>query len=190
MDISAWGGICLTYESSIGFGVELAVENEEEVTKYDNYKANASKTSKETTTDFPWSKFKQGSWGKAIDQETALSMIATIKLKFDGIAGTSGEFKISQIGSYCNCKERSSSCPSNAIRHGAPASSVKAALSGRMLEFIGTTSLDKATIVDLQGKVVKSAAATAMDLSALRAGMYMLRIEGPGINHSEKIILK
>ena len=191
VDITAWGGICVTYESTIGFGVELAVQNESEVTKYDNYKATAGKSAQQTTTNFPWSKFRQGNWGIAIDQATALENIATIKLKFEGSAGTVGEFKIVKLGSNCQCDQTAAECSSKAIRPSTTASSFKASLSGRVLEFTGTTVFDKATIVDLQGNVVKTASAVGMmDLSTLKAGMYMLRIEGQGINHSQKIVLK
>ncbi|MBQ2559731.1 MAG: T9SS type A sorting domain-containing protein [Fibrobacter sp.] len=190
-DITAWGGLCVAYESTVAFGLELAVEGEKTVTKYDNYKANVSKAPAGAAQDYPWSKFKQGGWGKAVDQATALTMIATVKLKFEGAAGTTGDFVITELGSLCNCKTRSSTCPSDAIGPSTTASSFKATLSGRVLEFAGTTAFDKATIVDLQGKVVKSASAAGMmDLSALKAGMYMLRIEGQGINHSQKIVLK
>lgn len=190
VNIKAWNGMCITYESTMGFGLELAIENEAEVTKYDNFKANVNKAASQTTVNFPWTKFKQGKWGIVIDQDSALAKIATIKLKFDGAAGTTGDFKITKLGSFCQCSPEASECSSSAIRYTAPASSAKATLSGRMLEFTGTTSLDKATIVDLQGKVVKSATATTMDLSALKAGMYMLRIEGPSISHLQTIILK
>ena len=191
VDITAWGGICVTYESTIGFGVELAVQNESEVTKYDNYKATAGKSAQQTTANFPWSKFRQGNWGIAIDQATALANIATIKLKFEGSAGTVGEFKIVKLGSNCQCDQTATECGSKAIRPSTTASSFKATLSGRVLEFAGTTVFDKATIVDLQGNVVKTASAVGMmDLSTLKAGMYMLRIEGQGINHSQKIVLK
>ena len=161
------------------------------MTKYDNYKATAGKSAQQTTANFPWSKFRQGNWGIAIDQATALENIATIKLKFEGSAGTVGEFKIVKLGSNCQCDQTAAECSSKAIRPSTTASSFKASLSGRVLEFAGTTVFDKATIVDLQGNVVKTASAVGMmDLSTLKAGMYMLRIEGQGINHSQKIVLK
>ena len=104
-------------------------------------------------------RFRQGNWGIAIDQATALENIATIKLKFEGSAGTVGEFKIVKLGSNCQCDQTAAECSSKAIRPSTTASSFKASLSGRVLEFAGTTVFDKATIVDLQGNVVKTASA-------------------------------
>ena len=45
--------------------------------------------------------------------------------------------------------------------------------------------------MDLQGHIVKTAtAASAMNLNTLPAGIYMLRVQGSGVNHIQKIILK
>ena len=183
VNIKAWEGMCLTYESTMGFGLELAVENEAEVTKYDNYKATVNKSATTATENYPWTKFKQGKWGIIIDQDTALAKIATIKLKFDGAAGTTGSFKISQIGSLGQCSGTQAIKP-------VARSQVNVSVSGRTVNFEGVTSSAKVSVVNLHGQVVKSATATTMDLSALKAGMYMLRIEGPSISHLQTIILK
>ena len=77
------------------------------------------------------------------------------------------------------------------IVNGPVAVPVKATLSGRTLEFTGTAALANASIVDLQGNIVMSAPALgAMDLSTFPSGIYMLRIEGPAVHHSQKIVLK
>ncbi|MBR4785981.1 MAG: T9SS type A sorting domain-containing protein [Fibrobacter sp.] len=45
--------------------------------------------------------------------------------------------------------------------------------------------------MDLQGHIVKSAtAASAMDLSSLPVGIYMLRVQGSNVHYSKRIILK
>ena len=137
-DITVWQGICLAYESNIGFGIELGVENEKEVTGYDNYKATVGKAATATATDFPWSKFRQANWGTAVDQEVVLQKTAAIKLKFEGSAGTSGDFRICQIGSLGKC----TGCGSKIIVKSAAASSVKAQLSGRVLSFKGIYSVN------------------------------------------------
>ena len=185
-DITAWQGICLAYESSIGFGIELGVENEKEVTAYDNYKATVAKTAGgPTVQDYAWSKFKQGKWGTVVDQEVVLKATAAIKLKFEGTAGTSGDFKICQIGSLGKC----TGCTGSAIKAVA-ASSVKAQLSDRVLHFQGISSA-KAEVINLQGQVVKSAIiSSTMDLSSLDAGIYMVRVAGKSVNFAQKIILK
>ena len=185
-DITVWQGICLAYESNIGFGIELGVENEKEVTAYDNYKATVGKAATPTATDFPWSKFRQANWGTAVDQEVVLQKTAAIKLKFEGSAGTSGDFRICQIGSLGKC----TGCGGKIIVKSAAASSVKAQLSGRVLSFKGFSSA-KAEVINLQGQVVKSATvSSSMDLSSLDAGIYMVRVAGKSVNFAQKIILK
>ena len=185
-DITVWQGICLAYESNIGFGIELGVENEKEVTAYDNYKATVGKAATPTATDFPWSKFRQANWGTAVDQEVVLQKTAAIKLKFEGSAGTSGDFRICQIGSLGQC----TGCGGKIIVKSAAASSVKAQLSGRVLSFKGFSSA-KAEVINLQGQVVKSATvSSSMDLSSLDAGIYMVRVAGKSVNFAQKIVLK
>ena len=104
MDISAWGGICLVYESTIGFSIELVPENEQDVTVYNNYKAGVAKSSSVSSFDYPWNKFTQESgWGKSVDQSAILSDVATIRIKFTGPAGTTGSFNIRSIGRLGTC---------------------------------------------------------------------------------------
>jgi hypothetical protein len=184
VDITAWGGICLAYQSTIGFGIELGVEDEATVTKYNNYKATVAKAATITVSDFPWSKFKQGTgWGTIVDQATVLAKTAAIKLKFEGTAGTSGDFLIQKVGSNGNCG-------TVAIKAIAAAGSAKAMLSGRTLSFSGISSA-KAEVINLQGQVVKSATvSSAMDLSSLDAGVYMLRVAGKNVKLSQKIVLE
>ena len=187
VDITAWGGICLSYQSTLGFGIELGVEDEATVTKYNNYKATVAKAATITVSDFPWSKFKQGTgWGTIVDQATVLAKTAAIKLKFEGTAGTSGDFLIQKVGSNGMC----SSCCSGGIKAIAAAGSAKAMLSGRTLSFSGISSA-KAEVINLQGQVVKSATvSSAMDLSSLDAGVYMLRVAGKNVKLSQKIVLE
>lgn len=189
-DISAWGGFCLEYQSTIGFSIELVPENEEEVTESNNYRATVAKAASMTTMNFRWDKFRQETgWGKEADLDSVLAKTASVKLAFTNHAGTEGDFLIYMVGSFGMC----SCCGPMPDRIGNSPTTipVKATLSGRILQLTGAAALGKATVVDLQGNVVMSAPATGiMDLSALRAGMYMLRIEGPGVNHTQKILLK
>ena len=189
VDISAWGGICLAYESTIGFGIELGVEDEKNVTGYDKYKATVAKSPSATMANFAWAKFSQGEWGKVVSIDDVLAKTAAIKLKFEGTAGTSGNFRICQIGSLNKCTKCEPE-PIGAIKSVAAASSVKAQLSGRVLSFQGISSA-KAEVINLQGQVVKSATvSTSMDLSSLDAGIYMVRVAGKNVNLAQKIVLK
>ena len=189
VDISAWSGICLAYESTIGFGIELGVEDEKNVTGYDNYKATVAKSPSATMANFAWAKFSQGGWGTEVAIDDVLAKTAAIKLKFEGTAGTSGNFRICQIGSLNKCTKCEAE-PVGAIKSVAAASSVKAQLSGRVLSFQGISSA-KAEVINLQGQVVKSATvSTSMDLSSLDAGIYMVRVAGKNVNLAQKIVLK
>ena len=185
VDISAWGGICVSYSSDIGFAIELGVEDEATVTEYNNYKATVSKSATVTTADFAWAKFKQESgWGVAVDQAEILKKVAAIKLKFSGTAGDGGDFLIQKVGSNGACSG------GVGIKTIAASSSVKAMLSGRVLSFSGITSA-KAEVINLQGQVVKSATvSSAMDLSSLDAGVYMVRVAGKNVNFAQKIVLE
>jgi len=184
VDITAWGGICVNYQSTLGFAIELGVADEATVTEYNNYKATVSKSATMTSADFPWTKFKQESgWGVTVPQATVLGSTAAIKFKFSGTAGTSGDFLLQKVGS-------SGMCGPVGIKAVASAGSVKATLSGRTVSFQGISSA-KAEVINLQGQVVKSATISAtMDLSSLDAGVYMLRVAGKNVKLTQKIILE
>ena len=188
-DITAWGGICLEYSSELSFSVELAVENDGTVTQYNNYKASVAKARYSNLVDLSWDKFRQDTgWGKEVARDSVLAKTAAIKLKFQGNAGTTGDFFLSKIGSFGMC---GACCgPENVVKPEAD-SRVNVSVSGRTVNFEGVAPSAKVTVMDLQGHIVKSAtAARAMDLSALPAGIYMLRVQGHGLNHLQKIILK
>ena len=103
-DIYGWEGICLSYQSTQPFAVELVVENEAFVTEYNNYMAAVPKSSAMTVVDLPWAKFKQqDGWGKEVVRESVLVKVAAIKLKFSGRTGTSGDFLIQGIGRFGKC---------------------------------------------------------------------------------------
>lgn len=103
-DITAWGGLCLVYQSTTKFFIELGVEDESTVTEFNNYKAPVPKSYNLTVADFPWKKFEQEiGWGHAVDQAEVLAKVATVKLKFTGTAGTGGDFLIQSIGRNGSC---------------------------------------------------------------------------------------
>ncbi|MCQ2097696.1 MAG: T9SS type A sorting domain-containing protein [Fibrobacter sp.] len=179
-DISAWGGICLTYSSTGTFKIEIGVPNEKAVTGYNNYVAAVSKQPSVGTQNYPWSKFKQATgWGTEVDQAVVLGSASAIKLKFEA----SADFLIQEIGSNNQCGN--GSLPTPAIEKGMAAQSFKAQLSGRTLSFGKTVA--KAEIINLQGQVVMAASSVkSMDLSKVQAGVYMVRAEGM----SQQIMVK
>lgn len=194
VDITGWGGICLAYQSTIGFGIEVVPENEKEVTGEDNHKAIVAKSPSTTKANFPWSKFVQGGWGTELPIDQALLHAASIRIRFEGTVGTSGNFRICQIGSLNQCTGCTDPEPPQGIGDAgsinAAASSVKVQLAGRVLHIQGNSSA-KVEVINLQGQIVKSATvSSAMDLSSLDAGVYMVRIAGKSANFSQKILLK
>jgi hypothetical protein len=189
-DISAWGGICLEYSSELSFSVELAVENDATITQYNNFKASAAKSKEPNLVNLSWDRFRQDSgWGNQVDRDSVLAKTAAIKLRFADKAGTTGDFFLSKIGSFGMC---GTCCGDPSIVANLEAGAkVNVSISGRMVNFAGVSPIAKVSVMGLQGQTVKTAtAAGAMDLSALPAGIYMLRVQGGGIDHMQKIILK
>lgn len=117
MDISRWGGVCIVYQSTIGFSVELVPENELYVTEYNNYKASVArstyigvsdlKSTSMNVLDIPWTKFSQeAGWGIIVSQDNVLASVARINLRFNGSGGERGDFLIYSIGRLGTCAER------------------------------------------------------------------------------------
>lgn len=189
-DVTSWGGVCITYSASVAPILEVAPENEATVTEYNNYMSKLKVAASKTTVDLAWSDFKQESgWGVTVPQASYLGMVAAVKVKFSGKAGTSGDFNIMEVGENGQCPGGGS----DAISAPVAASSVKAMLSGRTLSFSGINSVAAAEVINLQGQVVLKGAVSAsssLNLASLDAGVYMVRVAGKAVNHSQKIVLK
>ncbi|MBQ5610160.1 MAG: T9SS type A sorting domain-containing protein [Fibrobacteraceae bacterium] len=188
-DVTAWGGLCITYTAGVAPILEIAPEDEATVTEYNNYMSKLKVATSASTLDLAWSDFKQESgWGVTVPQASYLGMVAAVKVKFSGKAGTSGDFNIIQVGEKGQC----GSVP-DAISAPVAASSVKAMLSGRTLSISGINSVAAAEVINLQGQVVLKGAVSAsssLNLASLDAGVYMVRVAGKAVNHSQKIVLK
>lgn len=189
-DVTSWGGVCITYSASVAPILEVAPENEATVTKYNNYMSKLKVAASKTTVNLAWSDFKQESgWGETVPQASYLGMVAAVKVKFSGKAGTSGDFNIMEVGENGQCPGGGT----DAISAPVAASSVKAMLSGRTLSFSGINSVAAAEVINLQGQVVLKGAVSAsssLNLASLDAGVYMVRVAGKAVNHSQKIVLK
>ena len=185
-NISEWGGFCLEYTSEIDFYVEIGVENERTITGFNNFKVPIKSSSDTVLVEVPWAKFAQESgWGKQVNMDSVLAHAAIVRLKFEGEAGTKGHFLLKKMGSLGQC-----SGGSDAVRP-AVNSQVNVSVSGRTVNFEGVVPSTKVSVMDLQGHIVKSAtAASAMDLSSLPAGIYMLRVQGSNVHYTKQIILK
>ena len=185
-NISEWGGFCLEYTSELEFYVEIGVENERTITGFNNFKVPIKSSSDTVLVEVPWAKFAQESgWGKQVNMDSVLAHAAIVRLKFEGEAGTKGHFLLKKMGSLGQC-----SGGSDAVKPVAN-SQVNVSVSGRMVNFEGVVPSAKVSVIDFQGHIVKSAtAASTMNLNTLPAGIYMLRAQGSGVNHIQKIILK
>lgn len=187
-DITAWGGICLEYSSELDFSVIVGIENEKTVIGYSGEEVakRVSKSSSLTVVDLLWEKFNNPfalPIGKS--ENPAFAQAACIKLKFQEKTGTTGDFFLKKIGSYGQC-----SGSTDAIKPVAN-SQMNVSVSGRTVNFGRVAPSAKVSVMDLRGQVVKSAtAAGAMDLNALPAGIYMLRVQGQNVNYIQRIILK
>ena len=204
-DVSAWEGIVIEYESTIDFSVELVTDGNKKDSYYGTYAASAPKSSRHHTRQLvlPWSKFKRSTgWGLSVDKTSALKHIAAIKIKFEGRAGTVGDFRITKIRSIKSSANIAIYKPEQEIDASvqydvasvqpvaSPKANLEMTLSGRTLSLAGI-SAGKVEVRDLKGHVVKSVeAASAVDLSSLKAGVYMVRIAGPGVGLAKKIVLK
>jgi hypothetical protein len=102
VDVSKWGGICLSYQSTIPFVIELGVEDEATLTGYVKYRASVSRAPALNVTDFSWLKFKSSESVGSVTEDV-LKKVATIKLKFEGEAGTTGDILIQKLGSLGEC---------------------------------------------------------------------------------------
>ncbi|MBR4786105.1 MAG: T9SS type A sorting domain-containing protein [Fibrobacter sp.] len=197
-DVSAWGGIVIEYESTVDFSVELVTDGNKKDSYYGTYAASAPKSSRHHTRQLvlPWSKFKRSTgWNRSVDKTSALKHIAAIKIKFEGRAGTVGDFRITKIRSINNSSAVAFNKPeqhdiASVKTVASPKANADITLSDRTLSLQGITA-GKVEVRDLKGHVVKSVdAGSAVDLSSLKAGVYMVRVVGPGIGLAKKIVLK
>ena len=183
-DITAWGGFCLEYSSGMDFVMQIISEDDGTVTSHTYLTKTVAKSASITTVDYEWKDFDSAGADSAT-KAAVLGNTATVRLVFFGRAGESSEFFLKKIGSHGQC-----SGGTDAIKPVAN-SQMNVSVSGRMVNFGGVVPSAKVSVVNFQGQVVKSGtAAAAMDLRALPAGIYMLRVQGSNVHYSRRVILK
>ncbi|MBQ7081365.1 MAG: T9SS type A sorting domain-containing protein [Fibrobacter sp.] len=191
-DASAWGGLCITYTSDIKPALELGLGDMDATIEYANPYMELPKATSPVTRSIPWSSFKQPTWysGKTkVSGDEASTQLVAVKFKLQSNPGNY-KFNICAIGPATGgaCP---TTCETTTIKSVRGASSVKALLSGRTLSFSGVKSNATAEVMNLQGQVVaKGDASSAMNLAALDAGVYMVRVAGKSVNFTNKIVLK
>lgn len=107
VNVSPWGGICLQYKSSIDFEIELGLEDGAIPTMGScSFVARVPASTSEKISDFGWEKFKNNCGaGVSPDIMDVLKKVASVRLKFSGAAGTTGEFLIERIGAVGMCHD-------------------------------------------------------------------------------------
>ena len=202
-DATAWGGICIAYNSVLQPVLELGLGDEVDQTlKYDNPFSKLVKSSDGAVKDIPCADFSQAGWGvsqggEVIDGPTAASKLVAVKFKIQAKDGATGLFNIIEIGPYqsgCALHEVPvDPFDGTGIKNVRAVGGVKAMLSGRTLSFSGISSDATVEVINLQGRVVKKGSvkgASSLDLSAIDAGVYMVRVSGKSVDYANKIVLK
>ena len=107
VNVYPWGGLCLEYKSSIDFEIELGLENGAIPTRGSySFVASVPASTSEKVSDFVWEKFVNNCGaGVSPDIADVLKKVATVKLKFTGDAGTTGDFFIERIGAVGMCHD-------------------------------------------------------------------------------------
>ena len=201
VDVTDWGGVDLCYISDVKFGIELG---NDDMTEYDNFNVLLSAKTSNTLSSNAWTDFEQEGWGTTIDIGTATANMTALKFKISkswgASTGTAYFINLTGVGEYgaiSSCPSSSATSFANAsspITSSAKASSsVKAMLSGRTLSFSGVNSAARAEVINLQGQVVMNSTisgSSALNLSSLNSGVYMVRLAGQGVNYTQRITLK
>lgn len=201
-DASSWGGLCVTYTSDTDIALELGLgEVTDSIINYANPTVTLPTSKTSNRTVFSWSDFKQpSSYNGAvkIDGETAAKQLATVKFK---IQAEDGDYRFN----ICAVGPKDGTCPekcgipstSDAIKVTRGTSTVNAVLNGRTLSFTGIKSTATAEVLNSLGQVVMKGSinnatnnAATLNLAALNAGIYMVRVSGKNVHFAKKIVLR
>ena len=100
-DVSAWGGIAISYSCDVPAEIELGLGDIDASIGYANPAYSLPSAPNGNFVRIPWGSFKQPEWGKeAITGPDAAKILCSIKFKIQAINNGSYHFKISAIGSY------------------------------------------------------------------------------------------
>ena len=184
MDISSHSGYCIHYQWTGDTPLQMELSWDEDANGYDTWYAMLPMKNK--YLDLAWSDFKQDGWDKKpITIATEKSVGLKIRLRNSSTTEVKGTFTLVELGWKDEC-----SIISTDYLKTARANSAKATLTNRTLSFSGIRGDFSVEIVNLQGQVMlRGSTASAMDLSRLDAGVYMVRIAG-SVNLAQKILLK
>ena len=199
-DASSWGGLCVTYTSDTDISLELGLGDATDSTiNYANPAVNLPASKNSNRMVFSWSDFKQPSsydGDVKIDGETAAKQLATVKFKIQAEDGNY-RFNICAVGPKDGTCPEQCGMSSAGIQIARGTSAVKAILNGRTLGFTGIKSTTTVEVLNSLGQVVMKGSinnatnnAATLNLTALNAGIYMVRVSGKNVNFAKKIVLK
>lgn len=101
VDITEWGGLCIEYRATRDFYLML---HEEDNLGTDLWGRNLKLSEKMKIVDIPWNDFRQiECCAEYMKLEYTLAKSASIKIVFSGPDSTTGDFKITKIGSLGTC---------------------------------------------------------------------------------------
>ena len=106
VDITEWGGICVTYSTDTQMRIALHPNDDVQAEmEYNDYRV-ALKPGTNVTKDFKWSDFNQDrGWGVKYDRSLLLKQMVSIAFVYQDMgAGTVSSFNISKIGKLGTCK--------------------------------------------------------------------------------------
>lgn len=211
-DASSWGGLCVTYTSDIDLQLELGLgETMDSTINYANpavtlpaaksadiLSPNGTNGNKVVVS---WSDFKQPtSYNGTVkfDGEQAAKQLVIVRFKMQADPGAY-RFNICAVGPKDGtCPEKCGiPSPPDAIKIVRGTSAVKINLNGRALEFTGNKSAATVEVMNSIGQVVMKGVinnatnnAATLNLAALNAGIYMVRVSGKNVNFAKKIVLR
>ena len=104
VDISSWGGICVSYESDEQINVAIHPdEAEQEKMLWDDYRFTVPAGSR--TIDIPWSKFSQRGYGPSYSITTLLTKVQSIVFAYQDLGTGAAHFNIVGVGKMGTCNE-------------------------------------------------------------------------------------
>lgn len=99
-DISAWGGLCVTYSSTTDIELYLSYGDEKDAAMGYDFPSVTMPISTEGTVEcYRWKQFSRG-WGMDPHMDQLVKGAASVKFRIQGKSGTTGEFNIMSVSSY------------------------------------------------------------------------------------------
>lgn len=102
-DVSEWGGICITYISTVSAKLVMGLDEETTNAVNDDVPVKAlPKSIAGTDVCAEWSDFRQSGWGRGekITGTEAATKLVSLKFEISGTSGTSAEFNIIRLTKY------------------------------------------------------------------------------------------